>query len=143
MITVFNYQKDLKISKSSVRALVEATLKYLSVCYEELSIYLISKKKISELHDEFFDDPNPTDCISFPLDEKHLGEIFVCPKVALEYSEEHDLNPLEETALYVIHGLLHLIGYDDVTEKDRRIMRKKEKSCMDYLYSHKITLIPK
>lgn len=143
MISVFNHQKDLKISKGSVRTLVEAVLEYLAVSYKELSVYFISKKKILELHEEFFGDPSPTDCISFPLDEEHLGEIFVCPKTALEYSKKHKLDPLEETALYMIHGLLHLIGYDDLNEKDRRIMRKKEKSCIRHLYSHKIQLKPK
>lgn len=135
MISVYSTQKDLKISKGSVRALVSEVLNYLSVSYREVAIYFVTEKKISLLHQEFFDDPSPTDCISFPLDEEDLGEVFVCPRTALEYSKKHNISPYEETALYVIHGLLHLIGYDDIDEKDRRIMRKKEKSCMSHLYS--------
>jgi len=142
-ISVFNRQKDLKIGKSSTRALVQCTLEHLGVSCEEVAIYFVSVKEITQLHDQFFQDPTPTDCISFPLDEKHLGEIFVCPSVAIQYSKTKNLEPYAETSLYVVHGLLHLLGYDDLEEKARRCMRKKEKSCMRHLYEHRSLLAPK
>lgn len=99
--------------------------------YQEVSLYFVSAKQISALHQEFFKDPTPTDCISFPIDSKMLGEIFVCPRVAIQYAKKAQIDPYQEVALYVIHGLLHLLGYDDLTAPERRIMRKKEKKCMD------------
>lgn len=132
-ISIHNSQKDLTFSKGSAKALVEQVLAFMKVNCDEVAIYFVTKKKISLLHDQFFQDPTPTDCISFPLDEKHLGEVFVCPKVAIEYGRKHQIDPLKETALYTIHGLLHLIGYDDLEPKAKRLMRKKEKSCMRHL----------
>lgn len=139
-ISVYNRQKDLQIDKSSVRTLVLAILKYLKVSFEEISIYLVSEKQISQLHDQFFQDPSSTDCISFPIDKSHLGEVFVCPKVALEYAQKKGLDPKGEVALYIIHGILHLLGYDDLEPKERKTMRKKEKSCMRQLEKLKISL---
>jgi probable rRNA maturation factor len=139
-ISIYNRQKDLKIDKGSARTLVLATLKFLKVPFDEVAIYFVTRKQISQIHGEFFQDPTPTDCITFPLDEKDLGEIFVCPAVAIEYAKKRELDPHNETALYIIHGLLHILGFDDLEEKARRTMRKKEKSCMRHLDSLGLTL---
>lgn len=141
-IHIYNSQKDLKISKRSTRALVSALFTYFSLSHTEISIYFIGDKKMKNLHKEFFNDPTSTDCISFPIDEKHLGEIFVCPKTAIEYAQKKQLDPYEETALYVIHGFLHCLGFDDLEPKLKRIMRKKEKTCMDLLKELNIKLKP-
>src|SRR5262249_50239789 len=90
-------------------------------------------------HARFFDDPTPTDCISFPMDDAEseewrvLGEIFVCPKAAIRYTEEHGGNPFIETTLYIGHGLLHLMGYDDMNLIDEEQMRQAEKRHMAHL----------
>ena len=80
--------------------------------------------------------------MSFPIDEIHLGEVFVCPKTAIEYAGEKKLPIYEELSLYVVHGLLHCLGYDDLEPAKRRIMRKKEKSCMDLIRTKDLILTP-
>lgn len=117
-------------------------LDHLKVTGDEVAIYFVTEANIAQLHDQFFNDPTPTDCISFPLDERHLGEVFVCPSVAIAYARKKGLDPYQETALYVIHGLLHLLGYDDLEPKERRTMRKKEKTCMAHLYKQNLNLHP-
>ncbi len=139
-IAVYNRQKDLDIDKSSVRALVKATLAFLKKECKEVGVYFVAEKEICKLHQQFFNDPTPTDCISFPIDEAHLGEIFVCPAVALAYAKRRKDDPHREVALYVIHGLLHLLGYDDLEPAQRRTMRKKEKSCIRHLDQRKMAL---
>lgn len=116
-----------------MRLLVREVLSFLEISPKELAIYFVGEKKISELHEQFFQDPTVTDCITFPIDEEFLGEIFVCPKVALSNAKKRGLDPQKEVLLYVIHGILHLIGYDDLNPKERRSMRKMEKSCMRHL----------
>lgn len=142
MIQIYNRQKDLPLSKNSVKILAQTLLTHLKAPSDQVSLYFVTQKQIAKLHEEFFQDPTPTDCISFPIDEIHLGEIFVCPAVALQYAKKRHLDPYEETALYVAHGLLHLLGYDDLNLSDRRIMRKKEKSCMRHLKETKVALTP-
>jgi len=104
-------------------------------------IHFVDKARISELHKVFFNDPTPTDCISFPIDSPNeksgahhtLGEIFICPEVAIEYARPKNKDPYAEITLYLIHGILHLAGYDDLKVEDRKKMRAMEKRCMQYL----------
>jgi probable rRNA maturation factor len=63
----------------------------------------------------------------------YLGDVFVCPKQALVYAEEHELDAYREVTLYTVHGLLHLLGYDDIDPKDRTVMRAKEQKYMKLL----------
>lgn len=128
-ITIYNQQSDLKFPDGFVETIVYSTLEECPC--EEVIIHLVDKNKISELHEIYFQDPTPTDCISFPIDkETVLGEVFVCPEVAIEYAQKNEKDPLEETALYIVHGLLHLLGYDDLTPSDRAKMRSAEKTML-------------
>jgi len=136
-IHIHDSQKDLKLSKKAIRSLVKEVLAYLGVNHSEVSFYFVAQKKICALHEQFFQDPSPTDCISFPIDNEHLGEIFICPKAALTFDEK---NPYREIALYMIHGILHCLGFDDLEPKAKRAMRKKEKSCMSLIEKRGITL---
>ena len=140
IVNVFNQQLALKISKDQVERLVEKVLHEEGQSCDEVNIYFVDTSTICQLHEQFFQDPSPTDCISFPMDEQKdetyyriLGEVFVCPDTALEYSRKHKTNPYEETSLYIIHGLLHLMGYDDNKEKDRNHMRQAEVRHMQIL----------
>ena len=120
----------MKLRTVAIRKLIQSVLKFQKSDCKELSIYFVTERRICGLHRDFFDDPTPTDCISFPIDRDYLGEIFVCPKSAFRYTSENGGDPYEEIALYIIHGLLHLLGFDDLDPKERRVMRKNEKKCM-------------
>ncbi len=139
-VVVFNRQKDLKLSIRRAKSLVKTILQAENIEYNEIFIHFVTKKRISELHAEFFDDPSPTDCITFPIDKETLGEIFVCPQAAIDYCLKRGGDPLTETALYIVHGILHLLGYDDLDPIKRRAMRKKEKTCMAHLKDLQISL---
>ena len=62
-----------------------------------------------------------------------LGEVFICPKAALDYTELEGGDPADELTLYVVHGLLHLLGYDDIALEDERVMREAERKHMAQL----------
>ena len=97
----------------------------------EMALHFVGKKRIAELHRDFFDDPTPTDCITFPYhDPQLLGEVFVCPEVALEYVQSEGGNLEEEITLYIVHGFLHLLGYDDIDPKECEQMREEETKWM-------------
>ena len=117
---------------------------------DEVSIYFVSTPEICRLHQEFFGDPSPTDCISFPFDKKKeggyhlLGEVFVCPKAALDFvlkhGEELGEDCYRETSLYVVHGLLHLLGYDDIRGEDKMQMQKEDNRLMKELIEKELVL---
>lgn len=135
-ISIVNRQRTLSIARSSVQRLVGLVLGKRKT---EVTIHFVGKKKISELHDQFFEDPSPTDCISFPIGGDFLGEVFVCPAVAQEYDPRHSHR---ETSLYVIHGLLHLLGYDDIQEKDRLKMQSAQRRLLKKAIENRCLLQP-
>ena len=132
-VHIDNHQDCLPIQEGVIVKAVRGILSFLQIQCEEISLYFTTKKEISALHAEYFDDPTPTDCISFPVDKNYLGDIFICPAVAIEYAKAHQLDAFEETLLYIIHGILHLIGFDDIEPADQRQMRVMEKKCLNYL----------
>ncbi len=129
----------MPIKISSVRKLVTFVLSTKKATCEEVSVYLVGKRKISSLHNDFFNDPSPTDCITFPIDKEFLGEIFICPKVAQEYSPS---KPHIETSLYIIHAILHLLGYDDMQESKRKVMHKEQLRLLKLAIKHRCILEP-
>ena len=80
-------------------------------------------------------DPSPTDVITFPADEENelAGEICVSVDQAIEESQKRNLSFNEEMSLYLIHGWLHLLGFDDLEKVDREIMRLEEQRVMDHV----------
>lgn len=149
-VCVFNTGSKLPISIESVKALVAEVISYEGQSCQEISIHFVSIPEICDLHDQYFNDPSPTDCISFPLDEdedeqeeyRMLGDVFVCPEVAIEYGASHQIDPYEETSLYVVHGILHLFGYDDIEESDEVKMRAAETRHMLHLKAGNLLIAP-
>ena len=92
-VHTINSQNALKILPEAAERLVKSFLKWKNVECDEVTIHFVDKEEITCLHNDHFQNPTPTDCISFPIDspeEKQsgysiLGEIFVCPEVAIEY----------------------------------------------------------
>jgi len=146
-VQVTSSQDIIKVDPLQIETIVACVLKEKQVHCDEVSIHLASLEEIAEMHGEFFDDPTPTDCITFPIDDsdeeefyKVLGEVFVCPEVALNYANEHHLLFEEELTLYIVHGLLHLLGFDDIEDEDRIEMRKQEAFLMHLLKSQDLIL---
>lgn len=83
----------------------------------EIDIVLVSDRKISELHWRFMQIDAPTDVITF----QH-GEIFISVETAQRQAKTHRTSLASELRLYVVHGLLHLQGFDDHRTSDRRRM---------------------
>lgn len=138
-IQIKNQQKDIPIQISQAKSVVREVLTFEKSSCEEVAVTFVGTKKISKLHEVYFNDPSPTDCISFPMDSDGadgsfvLGDVFVCPQKAIDFVAENEGEAYDEITLYVIHGLLHLLGYDDIDPKDRRAMRAAEKRHMKNL----------
>jgi probable rRNA maturation factor len=125
-----------------VRKAVSFLLGELKISTDEIIIHFVSEQKICSIHKKYFNDPSSTDCITFPIDSHQdkttachvLGEAFICPKTATEYSKRYRTQPLEELHRYIIHCLLHLIGYDDLQSNERARMKRKERTCLNKLF---------
>ena len=78
------------------------------------------------------DDPTATDVITFPLEERAAGlldgEIVVSTDTALKQAAAHHSGPLREVHLYVVHGLLHLLGHDDLERHEADRMNRLQEA---------------
>ncbi len=139
-ITVYNKQKAIALSLPAVTKLAKALLAFLKIPNYEMILHFVAPATIKKIHKNFFNDPLITDCITFPYSPPFLGEIFICPKAAILYCKKYGGNVKKEVTLYLVHGILHLIGYDDIQASQRRKMRRMEEKCMKYLYEHSLLL---
>jgi probable rRNA maturation factor len=101
----------------------------------ELSITFLTDPALAKLHADYLDDPTTTDVITFEGDEAlgHAGDVCVSVDTALAYATKHELPFGEELLRYVIHGWLHLAGYDDLEPKKKRRMRAAEDRALKLL----------
>ncbi len=100
----------------------------------ELSILLVDTDTMSAYHEKFMGEPGPTDVLSFPMDELRapdedeepplglLGDIVLCPEVTAAQAAENGRTADQETDYLLIHGLLHLLGYDHAEAAEREAM---------------------
>ena len=96
---------------------------------ETIEVSLVDDATIAAVHGEFMDDPTPTDVITF-----HHGEILVSAETAARGALEHRHPPEREALLYVIHGLLHLNGHDDLSEPARGMMHAAQERILDSVW---------
>ena len=95
---------------------------------ESVEVSLIGDKEISIVHAQFMDNPEPTDVITFPYGPE--GEILISVETAQRQAEEFN-SPLErEITLYLVHGILHLAGYEDGTKSSRDEMDALQESLL-------------
>ena len=113
-------------TSTRLEALARATLLGEGSGRAELRVSFVDDDEIEDLHVRFMDEPGPTDVLSFPLDEddvdeddvRVLGDVVICPAVA---ARNNPADPEAEIRLLLVHGILHLLGYDH--EEDERAGR--------------------
>ena len=100
----------------------------------ELSILFVTSDVMAELHERWMDEPGPTDVLSFPMDELRpgrageepqpgtLGDIVLCPEVAVKQARDAGHSTVEELLLLTTHGILHLLGYDHAEPEEEKEM---------------------
>ncbi|MFB3065191.1 MAG: rRNA maturation RNase YbeY [Planctomycetota bacterium] len=88
-------------------------------------VALVDDKVIAKLHREFLGKPGATDVLSFPD-----GQIVVSAQTAAREAAARDVRARDELLLYVVHGALHLKGYDDRSPAQRKRMRAAERRCL-------------
>ena len=101
----------------------------------ELSLVFLTDAAQARLHADFLNDPTPTDVITFEGDPALAvaGEICVSADTAAAYAKKHRRELSPELTLYVVHGWLHLAGYDDLQPAKKRIMRRAEARALRIL----------
>jgi probable rRNA maturation factor len=107
----------------------------------ELSLVFLDDQALAQLHADFLADPTTTDVITFEGNSAHgvAGEICVSVDAAQTYAKQNGHDFATELLLYVVHGWLHLAGYDDLQPAKKRIMRRAEAHALKILTHNKIS----
>ncbi|RJP61689.1 MAG: rRNA maturation RNase YbeY [Candidatus Auribacter fodinae] len=141
-IRISNRQKRFQIYPSTIKNICAEVL----TCEGEpesveLDVSIVSDEEIEQLNEQYLQHTGPTDVLSFSqregddvdgLDDQ-IGDVVVSADRAFEQSAIFDTSFNEEFALYIIHGILHLLGYDDTTDEDKDCMEKRQQYLLQKL----------
>ena len=135
MAIEINNESGVDVDERAVQRLATFVLDELHVHPDaELAIVFVDEGAMEQLHVQWMDEPGPTDVLSFPMDELRpgtedeptpaglLGDIVVCPQVAITQAESAGHSALEEIQLLTCHGVLHLLGFDHAEPEEEREM---------------------
>ncbi|MGM7684469.1 rRNA maturation RNase YbeY [Cytobacillus sp. Hm23] len=150
MSLIIDFIDETKKVRDEHQNLVEDILQFVATRENiddgaELSITFVSNKRIQEINREYRNKDQPTDVISFAMEEMGedeieitgielpvvLGDIIISTTKAKEQAEEYGHSFDRELAFLSVHGLLHLLGYDHETEEEEVIMFTKQKELLE------------
>lgn len=114
-----------------IRRVVAATLRFAGQPQKSVSLLLTDDAGIAALHGAFLGDPTSTDVMSFDVDGS--AEIVLSVQTARAVARASGHAPQAEIALYIVHGLLHTLGYDDREKRARQRMRVAERTVLQQL----------
>jgi probable rRNA maturation factor len=133
LIRICDNQHCFKINHRTIKRALANTLREEKYPPCELSVTLVDNKQIKQINRRYLKRNETTDVISFTLkgkednvQDKLLGEIVVSVEKAVEEARIRQIAPAQEILLYCIHGLLHLLGYDDLSPRARKQMNKRQ-----------------
>lgn len=128
---IINETDQNNIEIEELKKIVEYTLKYQKVENSILNVIIVNEDKIRELNKNYRNKDSVTDVISFALEDddifiktdiRVLGDIYICFKRAMEQAVNYNHSLKRELSFLTVHGILHLLGYDHMNEKDEKVM---------------------
>jgi probable rRNA maturation factor len=136
-ISIASPQETITIDRTRIRDAARSVLEGEGIADYEISLAFVDNATIHRLNKQYLDHDEPTDVLSFPLSEggarKLAGEIVIGAEVAAVQAESRGHDVQAELILYVIHGLLHLCGYDDKSAASEATMRQRERHYLQAL----------
>ncbi len=127
----FNLHEEKKL-KDWIKLVIGKEKKELN----HLEFIFVTKSEIEKINRDFLNHNYPTDIITFNKSflEVISGEIYICTEIVKENSVTYSKNSmLEELHRVIIHGVLHLVGFNDSNDSEMEVMRNKENELLSYL----------
>ena len=146
-IEIANEQDRLEVSADWLREIVERTLSAEQVRSAVISVAVVDNATIWRLNRRHLQHDYATDVLSFLLDSHPEsvpatglrgagrmieGEVIVSAEMALQMAAQYHWQGADELCLYLVHGLLHLCGYDDLTSEEQIVMRQRERDILQF-----------
>lgn len=130
-VLVSRRDRSVRLSERRIRETVEHVLRR-EKSKASLSVAVVGNATMRRLHRDFMGVDSPTDVLTFPLDAPggFLGEVVACAGVARREAASRGEKASDELLLYVVHGVLHLLGYDDVAPRAFARMHRREAALL-------------
>ncbi len=140
VIDIQNLQDKIKIDEEKIKKSIGSILKKLSEEGSELSLLFVGDSYIKRLNRKYRDVDSKTDVLAFPMREGQrlsqksplLGDVVISVETAKREAVKRKRTIHKEMLLYLTHGVLHLLGYNDEDPKARKKMGIKEKELMRF-----------
>jgi probable rRNA maturation factor len=143
-VLIARHFMDIKFSIPKLKKLIKAIGVRFKLAEASVSIAIVDDDEITKVNKRFLDKDNTTDCISFDLsDDQHpadsngnyprVFDLIVNGQMAVRQSEQRGHSPEAELALYVTHGMLHNLGFDDATQSLSAKMHNTEDEILEQL----------
>ena len=136
-IVIANRQRTKKINSRLLKQIIAALFEDLKIEGAELGINVVSAKEMAQVNWNYLRHEGSTDVITFDYGENARlartlappdlnGEIFICVDDAISQAKQFKTSWQLEIVRYIVHGVLHLLGHDDVNAKAKRKMKAEE-----------------
>jgi len=138
-VLIEDRQSRRKLPKDDIRTTARRVLNALGYPDAQLSVLIVSDDQIAELNETYLNHNGPTNVISFPMQEgpfaeitpQLLGDVVVSADTAHREAFDADMPVMERFNQLLIHGILHLVGYDHVnSKKEAAVMEQKSNELM-------------
>ncbi len=140
-VRIINRQKIKRINLKSFNQYLKKARTYLNISSQRLSILFCDNRFIKKLNQKYFAKAEATDVIAFPLCDElepdYLGDIIVSVEEAVKTARKIKVRWQDELFLYCLHGILHLLGYDDRNQAQRKRMEQKQLQIMGTVLNRK------
>ena len=133
-IRIANQQDRLALDRGRLRKAVRTVLADAAIARADISLAVIDDPAMAALNQQFLGHEGPTDVLSFVLDSGEgwlEGEVVVSADTAERQAPQFGWPAHDELLLYIVHGMLHMVGYDDRTPRQRSAMRRQERACLE------------
>lgn len=129
-------EQSLPVDEGQLSSLARHTLVAEDVAEGELSVLLVTADHIKRLNARFAGDDYATDVLSFPMMEDEeasemLGDVVMCPEVAMRNARRIGHALEDELQMLLVHGTLHLLGYDHQGQEDKAAMDRRTREILD------------
>ena len=137
-LEIINLQKFHRVNKNKIKELVKGVLKA-EAADAEINVVLVDNKKIKEMNNAFLGHNYAADVLSFAYEKEEMqknnvaGEIIISVEMAARLARRQERAEDGELALYLTHGMLHLLGYNDKKKADAKKMHQRERVLLTNL----------
>ena len=145
-IVIQDLQKKIVLNPPQILKIIKAILRHEGVDQALLSIVFVSQQSIKNFNKKYLNRAYETDVLAFDLADQGpqkrksrqnrrniVGDIIISTDAALNNAKSYQTTLSEELTLYIVHGILHLLGFDDHKPEDRKKMRKREGELLTYV----------